>query len=237
MLSTFQSEWLASARSRLLRRVAIAQRTSILDLGAGYGIVSHELLKRSGSRVTAFDSCHEIISNEFRQIADAALDGVCGFAESLPFKENSFDLVFSQCALMWMRLEDVISEIQRVLTSDGVFVAVEPDYSGMIEYPESIATRDLWIAGLLRAGADPFVGSKAVVMLHQLGFSCTVDLLQRLHPPSSERFNLLRGLPLTDKEVLKLREIEEHDAALHDTCDKVVHLPFFLIQAAAEPRR
>ena len=41
-----QAQWLAPARSRMLRRVDIAHKRNILDLGAGYGFVSEELFRR-----------------------------------------------------------------------------------------------------------------------------------------------------------------------------------------------
>ena len=46
-----QAEWLAPARARLLRRVGIARRRRILDLGAGYGAVTGELVRRGGGFV------------------------------------------------------------------------------------------------------------------------------------------------------------------------------------------
>ncbi len=63
-------------------------------------------------------------------------------------------------------LASAIKEIYRVLQPKGMLVAIEPDYGGMIEYPPEIATGDLWIAALSRAGADPCIGRKLPSILH-----------------------------------------------------------------------
>jgi hypothetical protein len=133
---------------------------------------------------------------------------------------------------MWMNIDTVIPEVWRVLQPGGILTAIEPDYGGMIEHPPTIATRDLWIAGLTRAGADPFVGRKLVHLLATHDFNVSVEFLPELHPPSDKRFELLRGLPLETDELAKLDNIEQSDEALTKQHTKIVHLPFFLIRAS-----
>lgn len=223
-----QAEWLLPARSRMLRRIGIAQRRNILDLGAGYGSVSGELARRSMGRVVSFDhnwkSLHEIdISpNLFRIAGDAA---------GVPFAQASFDLVFCQVGLLWMRpLSKVVEEIYRVLQTGGVLLSIEPDYHSMIEHPLDIATRDFWINALQRVGGDPQVGRKAPSILEKLGFAVRVDLLERVHPPSPSRFDLLRELPLNEDEKEQLDHIEKQ-SKLHTGWSQIVHLPFILTTA------
>ncbi|MFN2111172.1 MAG: class I SAM-dependent methyltransferase, partial [Anaerolineae bacterium] len=64
-----QAEWLAPARGRLFRQIRIARRKCVLDLGAGYGAVTGELVRRARGPVVALDC------------ATAALrEGVAAFA-------------------------------------------------------------------------------------------------------------------------------------------------------------
>ena len=56
-----QAAWLAPARARLLRRVAVARRRSVLDLGGGYGAVTGELVRRAGGTVVALDHTLEAL--------------------------------------------------------------------------------------------------------------------------------------------------------------------------------
>jgi SAM-dependent methyltransferase len=155
---------------------------------------------------------------------------VCSDAARLPFAQDSFDLVFCQFALMWLDARAVIEQVRRVLKCGGLLVAVEPDYGGMIEHPPEIATRDLWLAALVRAGADPQVGRKLPGLAAAAGLRVRVDLLERLDCPSPARFDLLRGLPLSEAERQALGRIEAADAACAEH-DRVVHLPTFLLTA------
>lgn len=223
-----QASWLAPARSRLLRSVAIARRRTVLDLGAGYGLVTAELARRSGGRVVALDlapwSLYE--GNDggdlFRVVGDAAI---------LPLKTDSFDLIFSQCALLWMSpIKDVLSEIWRLLTTGGVLAAIEPDYGGLMEYPSEIASRDLWLSTISQAGADPLIGRKLPGLLEACGFKITVTLLDQVLPPSPKRFEFLRDLALSADQRSRLDRIEGKAEKLPGWA-QLAHLPFFLIAA------
>lgn len=217
-----QAEWLAPARARLLRGVGIAHRRRILDLGAGYGAVTGELVRRGGGLVVALDRELEAL----RQIATGHRVG--GDAFCLPFAKASFDLVFCQCVLMWVGggVEEAIAEIHRTLQPGGVLAALEPDYGGMIEHPPEIATRDLWLAALQRAGAEPHIGRMLPGLLERQGFQVQTRLLDELAPASPTRFEFLRTLPLTEAETTVLHHIEQLP-----TPPQVVHLPFMLVTA------
>src|SRR6185312_11174303 len=91
----------------------------ILDLGCGDGQLTARLAA-AGALVRGFDAS--------AQMAAAArargLEVDEGSAESLPYPGNSFDAVFSNAALHWMRDQDaVLAETHRVLKPAGRFVA------------------------------------------------------------------------------------------------------------------
>lgn len=221
-----QAEWLAPARSRLLRGVGIAHRRRILDLGAGYGAVTAELARRGGGMVAALDRDVAALS----QIAGAPCIGAD--ALRLPFAAASFDLVFCQCVLMWVaQAATAVAQIQRVLQPGGVLIALEPDYGGMIEHPPEIATRDLWLAALQRAGAEAHMGRILPGLLSAQGFQVRVNLLDEVTAPSPTRFEFLRALPLAEAEVVRLHHAEKAATALSKTAMPVAHLPFMLVTA------
>ena len=222
-----QAEWLAPVRTGLLRRAAVARRKSVLDLGAGVGLVTEELARRCGGRVVALDRDYTALAGQRLN----AIDRVTARAESLPFKNGSFDLVFSQCSLMWMEARTALEEIYRILDENGVLAAIEPDYGGMIEHPEEIAVKDIWISGLTRAGAEPSLGRRLPELLAGVGFKWQVNLLDRLYPPHQTRFDLLAGLPLTAQEKEILAEARKADALMPADRPKVAHLPFFAVLA------
>jgi SAM-dependent methyltransferase len=157
--------------------------------------------------------------------------GVCGDACQLPFADESFDLVYCQCVLLWVRdVVTAVAEIYRVLEPGGVLVALEPDYGGMIEYPPEIATRDLWLSALRRLGAEPLIGRMLPGLLAKDGFQVQTRLLDELAPPSPLRLDFLRTLPITPAEIIILSEID-HINEPNGSQSQLVHLPFFLVTA------
>lgn len=218
-----QADWLSPARTRLLRQIRVAHRKRMLDLGCGYGIVTEELARRGREIAIGFDHHLEAL----REAKAGCF--VIGDATRLPFKEQAFDLVFCQLALMWMPLEQTIREIGRATMKGGVVVAIEPDYGGMLEWPEGAGLKDVWIAALRRAGADPRVGRKLPGALARAGFDVRVETTSGVQPPSPARFGLLRGLPLTPDEQRKVSEVEQRWGSEFSNWETLVHLPFVLV--------
>jgi SAM-dependent methyltransferase len=91
----------------------------ILDLGCGDGQLT-ERLAESGAIVSGVDA-------DPRMVEAAKARGVeaqCAVAESLPMADASFDAVFSNAALHWVRDQDaMMAEVRRVLKPGGRFVA------------------------------------------------------------------------------------------------------------------
>lgn len=91
----------------------------ILDLGCGDGQLSVRIAA-AGAQVQGFDASPQMA-------AAARSRGVAvdeGSAERLPYPDASFDAVFSNAALHWMRDQDgMMSEVRRVLKPGGRFVA------------------------------------------------------------------------------------------------------------------
>jgi SAM-dependent methyltransferase len=179
--------------------------------------------------VAALDVVETAVSSGSAQAASASF--VCGDARRLPFADNSFDLVFSQCVLLWTGSTQAAAEIHRVLEPNGVLIGLEPDYAGMIEYPPEIGTRDIWLAALARAGAEPRIGRVLPGVLAELGFEVRVDLLDSLVTPSRTRFDFLRTLPLTPDEAEALERAAAAASHLGGAWRQVVHLPVLLISA------
>lgn len=225
-----QAAWLAPARARLLRRAGIAHRRRVLDLGAGYGVVTPELVRRARALIAALDPAIEALQAHPEAFTGAAR--VTGEAQRLPFADGVFDLIFSQLTLLWVGpLAAAVRELYRVLAPGGAVVALEPDYGGLIETPPDVATRDLWLAALARAGAHPHVGRQLPGLLAKAGFEVHVDLLDTLAPPSIARFAFLEALPLTAEERERLARARQRAARLSGPWEQAAHLPLFLITA------
>lgn len=219
---------LAPMRARLLRRAGVAHRGPVLDLGAGWGIVTEELARRARGPVVALD-------RDPGAVVELGPRGVLGDAQRLPFEEAQFDLVFCQQVLMWLPdLDRAMAEIRRVLRPGGVLVALEPDYGGMMEHPEGIAIAAVWAAALARAGADPRVGRRLAPAAARAGFDVGCDLLAAPAPADGGRFDLLEGLPLTADERACVESAARAQADLPRGA-AFVHLPFVCITAGVRP--
>ena len=221
-----QAEWLAPARARLLRRIHVARRRRVLELGCGSGAVTGELVRRSGGRVIAVDRSADALQMDAAPFSGAFR--VCADGTCLPFSAGSFDLVFCQFALVWMDAAATAAEVYRVLQPGGVWIDLEPDYEAMIEYPAEVATRSVWLSAIARCGGDPQVGRKLPGLLRAAGFSVRIDLPERLDPPSPLRLEFLRQLPLSESECKTLEDAEAQSVAARDI---LAHLPVFLLTA------
>lgn len=118
-------EWLAVLM--LLSKYNPPSRNA-LDLGAGNGIASYAL-ERSGYSVTALEpDPSELVGygaiKKFKRDNDLHVLSVSGIGEFLPFKDQSFGLVYCRQVLHHAAdLHRMASEISRVLVPGGIFLA------------------------------------------------------------------------------------------------------------------
>jgi len=105
--------------SGVLEWLAVQPGEAVLDLGCGQGQLTQSIAA-AGANVVGVDSSAQMV-------AAARARGVIaeeGNAEALPFDTQSFDAVFSNAALHWVRDQDaMMSEVRRVLKPGGRFVA------------------------------------------------------------------------------------------------------------------
>ena len=91
----------------------------ILDLGCGDGQLSARIAA-TGAKVAGVDASPQMV-------AAARAHGIPAdeaSAESLPYSDQSFDAVFSNAVLHWVRDQDgMLAEVHRVLRPGGRFVA------------------------------------------------------------------------------------------------------------------
>jgi len=91
----------------------------ILDLGCGDGQLTQRIAA-TGAHVLGVDASIDMVSAARERGIEAELAN----AESLPFHRETFDAVFSNAALHWVRNQDaMLTQVHRVLKSGGRFVA------------------------------------------------------------------------------------------------------------------
>ncbi|WP_457678901.1 methyltransferase domain-containing protein [Thermovibrio sp.] len=104
------------AGKELIKRLkAVGSPTPLLDLGCGSGY----LIPEGGVGV-------DIAPGMVTQAKRKGKVVVCGDAEELPFKENSFKTVISNFSLQWINLKRAFKEVERVLRWKGFFIGTLP---------------------------------------------------------------------------------------------------------------
>lgn len=131
-----EDEPIREASRRTVRRMAsrlggLGPESRVLDIGAGYGGAARFLAEGYGCRVTALnlsdvenERCRTL--NEERGL-DALVDVVEASFEDIPFGAGSFDVVWSQDAILHSGdRTKVLEEVSRVLDDGGQFVFTDP---------------------------------------------------------------------------------------------------------------
>jgi SAM-dependent methyltransferase len=91
----------------------------ILDLGCGDGQLSQRIAA-SGAHVLGVDAS----ANMVEAARARGIEAEQANAELLPFHDGTFDAVFSNAALHWVRNQDeMLAQVHRVLRTGGRFVA------------------------------------------------------------------------------------------------------------------
>ena len=131
----------------------------ILDLGCGPGSISVGL----GDDVIGVDL----------EPGPASIPLAQGDATRLPFRDASFDAVFS-CAVM-QHLPDpltALKEARRVCRPGAVIGLADADWGGaLVHPPDPLIERGREIQAQLRGDASPYVGRRLRELLHQAGFA------------------------------------------------------------------
>ncbi len=120
--------------SRVFERLELMKNDPqhVLDVGCGTGTCSRELRDQfSKARISAIDIAPGMIEEAkknqrlFKKINYQVAD-----ADSLPFEDNQFDLIFSSLAIQWFPdLKQTFKELNRVLKPGGllIFSTLGPD--------------------------------------------------------------------------------------------------------------
>jgi trans-aconitate methyltransferase len=103
----------------VLELLAAQPGERILDLGCGDGQLTQRIAA-AGAAVTGVDASADMA----RVARSAGITVDEANAEALPYADASFDAVFSNAALHWVRNQDaMLAEVHRVLKPGGRFVA------------------------------------------------------------------------------------------------------------------
>lgn len=111
----------------MLAQEKINNTTTVLDVGCGTGQTSAYLAKKYRCKVTALD-CHKVMLEKAKQrfkSMNLPINVIYGKTESLPFDNDSFDIILSESVTAFTDLSLTLPEYKRVLKPKGKLLAVE----------------------------------------------------------------------------------------------------------------
>ena len=99
----------------------------VLDVGCGTGNLLRSIGKRRPAvELTGLDPDPRVLARARRKVRQARLDR--GFAQELPYPDNSYDRVFSSLMLHHLDSESkdvLLAEVRRILRPDGMLVLAD----------------------------------------------------------------------------------------------------------------
>ena len=142
-------------------------RTRVLDVGSGYGGAARFLAGKYGCQVVALN-LSEVENRRARMLNQeqglaSKIDVVEGSFEALPYPDASFDVVWSQDAILHSgQRAKVISEVSRVLKPGGEFIFTDPMQSDSC--PDGVLQPILDRIHLQSLGSPAFYRQQAAVV-------------------------------------------------------------------------
>jgi len=128
-------EDIAEASARTVRHMAskldLKPGAKVIDIGSGYGGAARYLARETGAHITCLNVSEKENARNRRMTAEQGLEGkieiVQGVFEDIPFPDNSFDVVWSQEAILHSGdRKRVLKEVARVLKPGGDFIFTDP---------------------------------------------------------------------------------------------------------------
>lgn len=99
----------------------ISADSRVLDVGCGTGTTLRFLHDTYGCGVFGIDCSAKSVLLAKSSVPEAGV--VCGDASSLPFPDQSFDIVFMECTLtLFQKPQEALLEAGRVLVKDGFLI-------------------------------------------------------------------------------------------------------------------
>lgn len=129
-------------RSDTIQRIAIQEGERVLDIGSGPGFLAAMIADQTGpnGKVVGVDISQQMVDRASRRNRRAWLSYQCADAATLPFEDNSFDVIVStQVAEYVPDVEAFSSEVFRVLRPGGRGLILATDWEGICwhsEYPD-----------------------------------------------------------------------------------------------------
>ena len=161
-----QAQRLKPARDWLVETKLDSSFSSVLEVGCGCGDV---LVEFSEDRYCVG------LDMDLGVLKELRVERVLGDGHFLPFRNDSFDLVYCHFTLMWFKRPAVaIREMARV-SKNLICCMAEYDYGARLDFPDEFQViRDRLAEGISTEGGDPYVGRKLSKYFREAGLEVEI---------------------------------------------------------------
>jgi SAM-dependent methyltransferase len=163
-----------------LRELRLAGGERILDIGSGLGQLTRAMARQAGVRAVGVERSTEQLAEARRQAERAGeaelVDFRAGDALALPLRDDewgTFDVAHTRFLLEHVpRPLEVVRAMAKAVRPGGRIILQDDSHDILRLVPEPPGVMALWQAYIRsydRAGNDPLVGHRLVLLLHQAG--------------------------------------------------------------------
>jgi len=125
----------------LVNQTTFQENQKILDIATGTLVIPRKILEQNipGIQITGLDITESMLRQGKKKLKaediESAIDLTCADAMALPYDNDSFDVVMSGLASHHMEIPLMLSEMRRVLKSDGALSIIDVGTSPFWELP------------------------------------------------------------------------------------------------------
>ena len=131
----FMGRWSSLMAPKFLKWLNVPSNKNWLDVGCGTGALSEAIEQNCKPKNLACVDPSESFIEKVKQRISITGEFRVGNVESLPFENESFEIIVSGLALNFFpNLESALSELKRVSKQHGVIAAYVWDYSGRMDF-------------------------------------------------------------------------------------------------------
>lgn len=225
-----QSAWTRELRAYLFDRAGATSAHRILEVGCGTGAILRDLPTPAPPHGLDLDPA--ALAQCRIHAPGAALTRGDGL--SLPYPNQTFDIVFCHFLLLWVSDPlQAVREMKRVTHTNGHILALaEPDYSSRIDKPGELKVLGEWQReSLMRQGADPSFGARLAETFHQAGIKLleTGTIQGAGSEPSAEEREMEWAVLVSDLagfvSVEDIQKMKALDDGAWERGERVLHVP------------
>jgi trans-aconitate methyltransferase len=184
----------------------------VLDLGCGDGQLTQRIAE-SGAHVLGVDGSAEMVA----AARERGVEAEHANAERLPFRDATFDAVFSNAVLHWVRDQDaMMQQVRRVLKPGGRFVAEMGGHGNVASIHVALtAILDRHGFGDRERGVNYYPSPDSYAeRLKRHGFE--VEQMKLIPRPTRLPESVLEGLPADVRESVVRETVSLLEPALRD---------------------